>query len=128
MDTTLAPTDAAVPVEAPRLPRWLPMTGALFGILSLVADLVIGDFPDGSAAGLAIAGAEFGMGSAMAVLLIGVALAGLLGRAVPRWLAASGLVLGLAHFLPSPWGFFAAMLTLLWFVVAGIALSVRQKR
>jgi len=214
MDTTLAPTDAAVPVGAPRLPRWLPMTGALFGILSLAADLVIGDFPDGStspaalaryyavhhsnvgtggliagiatvflgifaavlaarcraipvaaaviavggAASLAheewsagtyylmghlstepgvtpaalqawhIAGAEFGIGSAMTVLLIGIALAGLLGRAVPRWLAASGLVLGLAHFLPNPWGFFAAMLTLLWFVVAGIALSVRQAR
>lgn len=91
MDTTLAPTDAAVPVEAPRLPRWLPMTGALFGILSLVADLVIGDFPDGSTSPAALARY---MGSAMAVLLIGVALAGLLGRAVPRWLAASGLVLG----------------------------------
>jgi len=34
-------------------------------------------------------------------------------------------VLGIAQFAPSPYGFFASMILLLWVAAAGIALAVR---
>jgi hypothetical protein len=71
-----------------------------------------------------LAGAEFGAGSSVAVLMIGVALAGLLARAVPMWLAWPGLVLGLAQLLPGIWGFWAGLVLVLWTLVAGVVLSV----
>jgi hypothetical protein len=69
--------------------------------------------------------AEFGIGGGAALFLLGVAVAGIGYRAVPRWLAWTGLVLGLAQFAPSPYGFFASMVLLLWVAAAGIALAAR---
>src|SRR5690242_7503163 len=65
-----------------------------------------------------LAGAEFGAGSSIAVLMIGVALAGLVARAVPMWLAWPGLLLGLAQLLPGLWGFWAGLVLVLWTLVA----------
>jgi hypothetical protein len=74
---------------------------------------------------LHINGAEFGVGGGAALFLLGVAVAGIGYRAVPRWLAWTALLLGLAQFAPSPYGFFASMILLLWAAVAGVALAVR---
>jgi hypothetical protein len=74
---------------------------------------------------LHIYGAEFGVGGGAALFLLGVAVAGIGYRAVPRWLAWTGLVLGVAQFAPSPYGFFASMVLLLWVAAAGIALAAR---
>jgi hypothetical protein len=76
---------------------------------------------------LHIYGAEFGVGGGATLFLLGVAVAGIGYRAVPRWLAWTGLVLGLAQFAPSPYGFFASMILLLWVAVAGVALAVRPE-
>jgi hypothetical protein len=73
---------------------------------------------------LHIQGAEFGVGGGAALFLLGVAVAGIGYRAVPRWLAWTGLVLGIAQFAPSPYGFFASMVLLVWVAAAGIALAV----
>jgi hypothetical protein len=74
---------------------------------------------------LHIYGAEFGVGGGATLFLLGVAVAGIGYRAVPRWLAWTGLVLGLAQFAPSPYGFFASMILLVWVAAAGIALAAR---
>ena len=74
---------------------------------------------------LHIYGAEFGVGGGATVFLLGVAGAGIAYRAVPRWLAWTALLLGLAQFAPSPYGFFASMVLLLWAAVAGVALAAR---
>lgn len=71
-----------------------------------------------------IAGAEFGIGVATSVLLLGVALAGTIGDAVPRWIGWTALVLGIGILVP-PVGFFASMLTLLWTLAAGVTLALR---
>ena len=76
---------------------------------------------------LHIYGAEFGVGGGAALFLLGVAVAGIGYRAVPRWLAWTGLVLGIAQFAPSPYGFFASMILLLWAAAAGITLALRPK-
>jgi hypothetical protein len=72
-----------------------------------------------------IAGAEFGIGVATSVLLLGVALAGIVADAVPSWIGWTALVLAIGILVP-PVGFFASMLTLLWAVAAGVALAVRR--
>jgi len=72
-----------------------------------------------------IAGAEFGIGVATSVLLLGVALAGIVADAVPGWIGWTALVLAIGILVP-PVGFFASMLTLLWAVAAGVALAVRR--
>lgn len=74
---------------------------------------------------LHIYGAEFGVGGGATLFLLGVAVAGIGYRAVPRWLAWTGLLLGLAQFAPSPYGFFASMILLLWVAVAGVTLAAR---
>jgi hypothetical protein len=74
---------------------------------------------------LHIYGAEYGVGGGAALFLLGVAVAGIGYRAVPRWLAWTGLVLGIAQFAPSPYGFFASMILLVWVAAAGIALAAR---
>ena len=71
-----------------------------------------------------ITGAEFGIGVATSVFLLGVALAAIVGNAVPRWIGWTALVLGIGILLP-PVGFFASMLALLWSIAAGVALTVR---
>ena len=72
-----------------------------------------------------IQGAEFGVGGGAALFMLGVAVAGIVYRAVPRWLAATGLVLAIGAFAPSPFGFYASMLMVLWVAAFGIALAVR---
>jgi hypothetical protein len=73
-----------------------------------------------------VAGAAFGIGVATTVFLLGVALAGIVGDAVPGWIAWSALVLGIGVMTPSV-GFLASMLSLLGYLVAGIALAVRAR-
>jgi hypothetical protein len=74
-----------------------------------------------------IQGAEFGVGGGAALFLLGVAVAGIVYRAVPRWLAWTGVVLAVGLLAPSPFGFFASMLELAWVAVAGIAFALRPE-
>jgi hypothetical protein len=75
-----------------------------------------------------ISGAEFGVGGGTTLFLVGVAVAGIAYRLVPRTLAWTGLVIALAQFAPSPWGFYASLVFLLWVAVAGVVLAVRPVR
>jgi hypothetical protein len=75
-----------------------------------------------------ISGAEFGVGGATTLFLLGLAVAGIAYRALPLALAWPGLVIALAQFAPSPWGFYASLAFLLWVAVAGIVLAVRPVR
>ena len=70
-----------------------------------------------------IRGSEFGTAGGIVLLLVGVAAAGIGWRAVPRWLAWTGLVLAAALF--TPWSFIASLVFLLWTAAAGVALAVR---
>jgi hypothetical protein len=74
-----------------------------------------------------IQGSEFGVGGGAALFLLGVAVAGIAYRAVPLWLAWTGVVLAVGLFAPSPFGFFASMLLLLWVAAAGIAFALRPE-
>ena len=74
-----------------------------------------------------IQGSEFGVGGGAALFLLGIAVAGIGYRAVPRWLAWTGLVLAIGQFAPSPFGFYASMLLLLWAAAAGITLALRPE-
>jgi hypothetical protein len=74
-----------------------------------------------------IHGSEFGVDGGAALFLLGLAAAGIAYRAVPRWLAWTGLVLAIALLVPSPFGFLASMLVLVWAAAAGIALTVRPE-
>jgi hypothetical protein len=76
---------------------------------------------------LHIAGAEGGFGGGVTILLLGVAVAGLLANAVPRWLAWPAVVLGVLQLTPTI-GFFASLLFLLWACVTGVVLTVRPVR
>ena len=73
-----------------------------------------------------ISGAEFGWDGGMTLVLLGVAVAGIAYRALPRWLVWPGLVLLVAQF--TPWSFLASLVTVLWVAVAGIALAVGSRR
>ena len=64
------------------------------------------------------------------LVLVSAALAGLTGRALPRWLAGAGLVTGLVALAngtmigsESAWGF---LLSTVWVFVVGVALAVRR--
>ena len=70
-----------------------------------------------------ISGSVGSVGADSIVLLLALAAAGLLARALPRWLAWSALLLAVMHF--TPFGFLAFMLFYVWAVAAGIALTVR---
>jgi hypothetical protein len=70
-----------------------------------------------------ITGSVGGVGADSIVFLLAVAAAGILARALPRWLAWSALVLALMHF--TPLGFIAFLLFYVWAIAAGIALTVR---
>jgi hypothetical protein len=69
-----------------------------------------------------ISGSEGSVGSTM-ILLVAVGAAGILGRAIPRWLAWPALLLGIVQI--SPIGFLASLVTLAWAAVAGIVLVLR---
>jgi hypothetical protein len=66
------------------------------------------------------------VGGGTTLFLAGVAVAGIAYRAVPRWLAWTGVVLAVAPFLPSPLGYFGSLVFLLWVAAAGVALAVRD--
>jgi hypothetical protein len=74
-----------------------------------------------------IQGAEFGVSAGAVLFLLGIAAAGIGYRAVPRWLAWTGLVLAAGLLPPSPFGFLASLLLLVWVAVAGIAFAVRAE-
>lgn len=70
-----------------------------------------------------IIGSVGGVGADSIVFLLAIAAAGILARALPRWLAWSALVLAVMHF--TPLGFLAFLLFYVWASAAGIALTVR---
>jgi hypothetical protein len=70
-----------------------------------------------------ITGSIGGIGADSIILLLAIAAAGILARAVPRWLAWSALLLAVMHF--TPLGFTAYLLFYVWAFAAGIALTVR---
>jgi hypothetical protein len=70
-----------------------------------------------------LAGAEFGVGADLLVLLLGVFVASVTGRVVPAWQGWTGLAIGIAQFTPV--GFLASLVFLLWAAIAGITLAVR---
>jgi hypothetical protein len=72
-----------------------------------------------------ISGAAFGSNAGACVLLLGVALAGIVGRTLPRWVGWSALVLGVAVMTPGIIGFLATLVLVLWTIAVGIALAVR---
>ena len=74
-----------------------------------------------------ISGAEFGVGGGGTLFLLAIAVAGIAYRAVPRWVAWTGLALAVAPFLPSPIGFFGSLVFLLWAAATGLALAVRPE-
>jgi hypothetical protein len=69
-----------------------------------------------------INGSEGSVGSTM-ILLVAVGVAGILSRAIPRWLAWPALLLGIVQI--SPIGFLASLLALAWAAVTGIVLVLR---
>jgi hypothetical protein len=69
-----------------------------------------------------INGSEGSVGSTM-ILLVAIGVAGILSRALPRWLAWPALLLGIVQI--SPIGFLASLLTLAWAAATGIVLVVR---
>lgn len=73
-----------------------------------------------------ITGSAGGVGADSIVFLLAIASAGILARALPRWLAWSALVLAIMHV--TPLGFLAFLLFYVWAVAAGIALTVRPSR
>jgi len=70
-----------------------------------------------------VSAAAFGTSVPILLLVLGMALA---GRALPAWLVWSAVLLAVAQF--TPFGFLAGMLMLLWFLVAGVALTLRPAR
>jgi hypothetical protein len=72
-----------------------------------------------------IAGSEFGNGSGITVAMIGVGIAGLVGRAIPRWLALTGLIIGVAQLTPV--SFLASLVFLAWCAVTSIVLTTRTQ-
>jgi hypothetical protein len=68
--------------------------------------------------------AELGGPVGTTLVLLGVAVAAIGYRALPRWLGWTALVLAAAQW--SPWGFLASMVFLLWAAVAGVTLSIRR--
>ena len=70
-----------------------------------------------------VAGAEYGIGAGMTLLLVGVAAAGILRHAFPVWLAWPALILAVAQL--TPFGFLASLVVLLWCLVTGAWLAIR---
>ena len=72
-----------------------------------------------------VGGAVGGTGAGSVIFLLAIAAAGLTGRALPRWLSWSALVLGILHL--TPLSFLAYLLFHLWAVAAGVALTLRPE-
>ena len=60
-----------------------------------------------------------------AVFLAGVALCGFVARAIPRWLAATALVIALGLLAPG-FGFLFSMLSLPWAAMAAVVIAARR--
>ena len=73
-----------------------------------------------------VTGSEFGIAMGQAVLLLGVTLAALPGRAFPAWVGWTALVLALLHL--TPFGFLSSMLFLPWSIAVGVYLAARPQR
>ena len=71
-----------------------------------------------------LTGSEFGIALGQAVLLLGVALAAVVGRSFPSWMGWSAAVIALGLLTPA-W-FLASLLFLLWSAVVGIVLALRS--
>lgn len=82
-----------------------------------------GTLTPGALQALHIGGAVGGTGADSIVFLLPIAAAGILTRALPRWLAWSALLLAVMHL--TPLGFLAYLLFHLWALLAGITLTVR---
>jgi hypothetical protein len=70
-----------------------------------------------------VVGSGFGVIAGTLLLLLSVALAGIVCRAVPQWLGWVSLLLAVATL--SPFGFLASLVFVLWAAVAGIAIVSR---
>jgi hypothetical protein len=73
-----------------------------------------------------IGGAAYGSNVPAAVFMLGVALAALVARVLPRWVGGSALVLGIGILVPGLFGFFASILVWPWTLAAAIALTFRR--
>jgi hypothetical protein len=71
-------------------------------------------------------GSGFGVIAGTVLLLLAVAVAGIVARAVPQWLGWVSLLLAAATL--SPFGFLASLAFVLWAAIAGIALIGRPAR
>jgi hypothetical protein len=72
-----------------------------------------------------IGGAAYGSSVPAAIFMLGVALAALVARVLPRWIGGTALVLAIGSLVPGLLGFFAALLFWPWALAAGIALALR---
>jgi hypothetical protein len=73
---------------------------------------------------LHIGAASGGIDGGSVILLLAAATAGIVGRALPRWLAWPAVALAILYFVP--FGFLAVLLgTVLWTAVTGIVMTVR---
>jgi hypothetical protein len=71
-----------------------------------------------------LTGSEFGIGIGQAVLLLGVALAAVIGRTFPTWMGWSAAVIAMGHL--TPLSFLASILFLLWCAAVGLTLCIRS--
>jgi hypothetical protein len=71
-----------------------------------------------------LTGSEFGIGIGQGVLLLGVAIAAVVGRILPAWVGWSAVVIAIGHL--TPLGFLASLLFLLWCAAVGLTLSIRS--
>ena len=89
----------------------------------LLHDPVGGRLSPAALQGLHISGSAGGIDGGTVILLLAAATAGIAGRAFPRWLDLSAVVLAILYV--TPFAFFASLLVLLWAAVTGIVMVVR---
>ena len=99
-------------------------TGAFYALLGQ-----IGNDPNVDPAALQawhIGGAAYGSSVPSILFFVGIAFAVFTGRIAPRWVGWTSGALAVGLLVPGLIGFFVAMISLLWFVAAGITLTVRS--
>jgi hypothetical protein len=76
---------------------------------------------------ISVSASDLTAGAGVGILLMAFALAGLLDRAFPRWLAWAALVLGILQLTPTPGlvGFFGGLAFLPWMFAASVAMFLR---
>ena len=103
---------------------------AMSAVQSAGTYILLGDFganpvlSPGALQSWHLAGSEFGVGSDLLILTVGVLAASITAKAVPAWLGWTGLAIGIAQF--TPFGFLASLVFLLWAAIAGITLAARR--